>query len=158
MLSDIEIAHQATLRPAREIGEDLGLLPDEIEPNGRHKAKVSLRVLDRLAGRPDGKYVLVTAITPTPLGEGKTLTTVGLGQALRAAGHTAFSCIRQPSLGPVFGIIKSVMGFRQFLLRGLAKASLEWTLVALAYNFKRLFRLIQKRGRPAAGLAPAMGI
>lgn len=104
MLSDIEIAHQATLRPAREIGEDLGLLPDEIEPNGRHKAKVSLRVLDRLAGRPDGKYVLVTAITPTPLGEGKTLTTVGLGQALRAAGHTAFSCIRQPSLGPVFGI------------------------------------------------------
>ncbi len=104
MLSDIDIAHQAVLRPAREMGEELGLLPDEIEPNGRHKAKVSLRALDRLRDRPDGRYVLVTAITPTPLGEGKTLTTVGLGQALAAAGHTAFSCIRQPSLGPVFGI------------------------------------------------------
>jgi formate--tetrahydrofolate ligase len=104
MLSDIEIAHQATVRPARDIGEEIGLLPDEIEPNGRHKAKVSLRVLDRLKDHPDGRYVLVTAITPTPLGEGKTLTTVGLGQAFRAAGHTTFSCIRQPSLGPVFGI------------------------------------------------------
>ncbi|HSQ21581.1 MAG TPA: formate--tetrahydrofolate ligase, partial [Coriobacteriia bacterium] len=96
MLSDIEIAHQATVRPARDIGEEIGLLPDEIEPNGRHKAKVSLRVLDRLKDHPNGRYVLVTAITPTPLGEGKTLTTVGLGQAFRAAGHTAFSCIRQP--------------------------------------------------------------
>ena len=104
MLSDIDIAHQARLRPAREIAEEIGIEPDEVEPNGRHKAKVSLRVLDRLKERPDGRYVLVTAITPTPLGEGKTLTTVGLGQALRAAGHSAFSCIRQPSLGPVFGI------------------------------------------------------
>jgi len=104
MLSDIQIAHAAAVRPAREIGDEIGLLPDEVEPNGRYKAKVSLRVLDRLRDRPDGKYVLVTAITPTPLGEGKTLTTVGLGQALRAAGHSAFSCIRQPSLGPVFGI------------------------------------------------------
>ncbi|MDP2300733.1 MAG: formate--tetrahydrofolate ligase, partial [Actinomycetota bacterium] len=104
MLSDIEIAHAATVRPAREIAEAMGILPDEVEPNGRYKAKVSLRVLDRLKDRPDGRYVLVTAITPTPLGEGKTLTTVGLGQALRVAGHSAISCIRQPSLGPVFGI------------------------------------------------------
>ncbi len=104
MLSDIEIAHAATVRPAREIAEEIGLEPDEVEPNGRHKAKVTLKVLDRLKDRPNGKYVLVTAITPTPLGEGKTLTSVGLGQALRAIGHSAFTCIRQPSLGPVFGI------------------------------------------------------
>ncbi len=104
MLSDIEIAHAADVRPAREIAEEIGILPDEVEPNGRYKAKVTLKVLDRLADRPNGKYVLVTAITPTPLGEGKTLTTVGLGQALRAIGHSAFACIRQPSLGPVFGI------------------------------------------------------
>lgn len=104
MLSDIEIAHAATVRPAREIAEEIGLTPDEVEPNGRHKAKVTLKVLDRLKDRPNGKYVLVTAITPTPLGEGKTLTSVGLGQALRVTGHSAFTCIRQPSLGPVFGI------------------------------------------------------
>ncbi|HAL29193.1 MAG TPA: formate--tetrahydrofolate ligase, partial [Coriobacteriia bacterium] len=104
MLSDIEIAHAATVRPVRDIAEEIGLEPDEVEPNGRTKAKVSLKVLERLAERPNGRYVLVTAITPTPLGEGKTLTTVGLGQALRAAGRSAFSCIRQPSLGPVFGI------------------------------------------------------
>ena len=104
MLPDIEIAHQAQLRPAREIAEEIGIEPDEVAPVGRWKAKVSLRLLDRLKDRPDGRYGLVTAITPTPLGEGKTLTTVGLGQALRAAGHSAFSCIRQPSLGPVFGI------------------------------------------------------
>ena len=104
MLSDIEIAHAATVRPAREIAEEIGLEPDEVEPNGRHKAKVTLKVLERLKDRPNGKYVLVTAITPTPLGEGKTLTSVGLGQALRATGRSAFTCIRQPSLGPVFGI------------------------------------------------------
>lgn len=104
MLSDIEIAHAATVRPAREIAEEIGLEADEVEPNGRHKAKVTLKVLERLKDRPNGKYVLVTAITPTPLGEGKTLTSVGLGQALRATGRSAFTCIRQPSLGPVFGI------------------------------------------------------
>lgn len=104
MLSDIEIAHQAVLRSAREVAEETGIDPDEVAPVGRFKAKVSLRVLDRLKDRPNGRYVLVTAVTPTPLGEGKTLTTVGLGQALRASGRSAFSCIRQPSLGPVFGI------------------------------------------------------
>jgi formate--tetrahydrofolate ligase len=104
MLSDIEIAHAAAVRPVSRIAEEIGLVPDEIEPNGPHKAKVTLGVLDRLRDKPNGRYVLVTAITPTPLGEGKTLTTVGLGQALRAGGHSAFSCIRQPSLGPVFGI------------------------------------------------------
>ncbi len=104
VLSDIEIAHQAALRRIREVAEEIGILYDELEPYGPLKAKVSLDVLNRLADRPDGRLVDVTAITPTPLGEGKTLTTVGLGQALRATGRSAVTCIRQPSLGPVFGI------------------------------------------------------
>ncbi len=104
MFSDIEIAQKATLRRIREVAEECGILYDEIEPYGPLKAKISLSVLDRLADRQDGKLIDVTAITPTPLGEGKTLTTVGLGQALRASGRSAFTCIRQPSLGPVFGI------------------------------------------------------
>lgn len=104
MLSDIEIAQRAQLRRIREVAEECGILYDELEPYGPLKAKVSLGVIERLKGRPDGKLIDVTAITPTPLGEGKTLTTVGLGQALRASGRTAFTCIRQPSLGPVFGI------------------------------------------------------
>jgi len=102
--SDIDIAHAASVRPIREIAEAAGILPDELEPYGRVQAKVCLSVLDRLREEPDGKYVLVTAVTPTPLGEGKTLTTVGLGQALSRRGHRAVTCIRQPSLGPVFGI------------------------------------------------------
>ncbi|HSK47827.1 MAG TPA: formate--tetrahydrofolate ligase [Coriobacteriia bacterium] len=104
MLSDIEIAQRATLRPIAEVAEELGLLADELEPYGRFKAKVSLAAIDRLSPQPDGHLVDVTAITPTPLGEGKTLTTVGLGQALRATGRSAVTCIRQPSLGPVFGV------------------------------------------------------
>ncbi len=104
MLSDIEIAQRASLRPIREVAEEYGILRDELEPYGPTKAKVALAALNRLADRPDGKLVDVTAITPTPLGEGKTLTTVGLGQALLASGRTAVTCIRQPSLGPVFGI------------------------------------------------------
>jgi len=104
MPSDIEIAHAARLRPIAEIAAESGIESQELDLYGRHKAKVSLGVTSRLRERPNGRYVLVTAITPTPLGEGKTLTTVGLGQALRSIGHSAFSCIRQPSLGPVFGI------------------------------------------------------
>jgi formate--tetrahydrofolate ligase len=104
MRSSLEIAQSATLRPIAEIAAELGLLPDEIEPYGRYKAKVSLAVLDRLADRPDGKEVIVTAITPTPLGEGKTTTTIGLAQGLRRMGLQAAVTVRQPSLGPVFGI------------------------------------------------------
>lgn len=104
VLSDIEIAHRARLRRIRDVAEELGLQHDELEPYGPVKAKITLAALRRLADVPDGKLIDVTAITPTPLGEGKTLTTVGLGQALRALGRTAVTCIRQPSLGPVFGI------------------------------------------------------
>ncbi|MCX6055006.1 MAG: formate--tetrahydrofolate ligase [Chloroflexi bacterium] len=103
--SDIEIAQQATLKPITLIAQELGLLPSEIEQYGDTKAKVRLEVLQRLNHIPDGKYIDVTAITPTPLGEGKTTTTIGLSQALGAAlGKRVITCIRQPSQGPTFGI------------------------------------------------------
>ncbi len=103
--SDIEIAQDSDLKPISEVAEELGLLPDEIEFYGPVKAKVKLEVLDRLKNKPDGIYVDVTAITPTPLGEGKTTTTVGLSQALGAhLGKKVMTCIRQPSQGPTFGI------------------------------------------------------
>lgn len=104
MLSDLKIAQAAKLKPITEIATEIGLLEEEIETYGKYKAKVSLNTLKRLKNRPNGKYIDVTAITPTPLGEGKTTTTVGLGQALNKIGKKAIICIRQPSLGPVFGI------------------------------------------------------
>ncbi len=102
--SNIAIAQAATLRPITEIAASLGLGDDDIELYGKYKAKIHLDVLARMRDRPLGKYIVVTAITPTPLGEGKTTTTVGLGQALAAIGKRAIIVIRQPSLGPVFGI------------------------------------------------------
>jgi formate--tetrahydrofolate ligase len=104
MLSDLEIAQRARLLPIAEIAAGLGLEDDEIELYGKYKAKVTLDVMKRLAGRPPGKYIDVTAITPTPLGEGKTTTAIGLAMALCRAGCRAIATIRQPSLGPVFGI------------------------------------------------------
>jgi len=103
--SDIEIAQDSDLKPITQIAEELGILPEELELYGPYKAKVKLEVLERLKNVPDGKYIDVTAITPTPLGEGKTTTTVGLSQALGAhLGHRVITCIRQPSQGPTFGI------------------------------------------------------
>jgi len=104
MLSDLEIAQAAELRPILDVAADIGITEDELDLYGRYKAKVDLSVLDRLADEPDGKLVLVTAITPTPLGEGKTVTTLGLGQALRHIGKRAVTTTREPSMGPVFGI------------------------------------------------------
>jgi len=102
---DIEIAQGAELKPITQIAEELGLLPEEVELYGAYKAKVRLEVLERLKDIPDGKYIDITAITPTPLGEGKTTTTVGLSQALGAhLGKSVITCIRQPSQGPTFGI------------------------------------------------------
>ena len=93
------------MKPIGEVAAELGLLPDELELYGPYKAKVKLEILERLKDVPDGKYIDVTAITPTPLGEGKTTTTVGLSQALGAQlGYRVFTCIRQPSQGPTFGI------------------------------------------------------
>ncbi len=103
--SDIDIAQAAVLKPIAQVAEELGLLPEELELYGNYKAKIKLDVLERLSDRPDGKYIDVTAITPTPLGEGKTTTTVGLSQAIGAhLGKTVLTCIRQPSQGPTFGI------------------------------------------------------
>src|SRR5438552_2681347 len=102
--SSLEIAQTATLRPIADLAADAGLLPDEVELYGRYKAKIDLSVLDRLAGRPDAKLIDVTAITPTRAGEGKTTTSVSLTQGLGWIGCDPVLCIREASLGPVFGI------------------------------------------------------
>ena len=104
MLTDIDIAQRATLLPINEIAARLGIPDHAFEPYGRTKAKLSLDWLSQQEGRPDGKLVLVTAISPTPAGEGKTTTTVGLGDALNRIGKRAVICLREPSLGPVFGM------------------------------------------------------
>jgi formate--tetrahydrofolate ligase len=104
MLSSLEIAQEATLRPILDVADEAGLLPEEVEPYGRYKAKVDLSVLERLADRPDGKLVNVTAITPTPAGEGKTTTSVSLTQGLGKIGRNPILCLREASLGPVFGV------------------------------------------------------
>jgi len=104
MKSDLEIAREAKLLPIRKVAERYGIQEDELIPYGHHMAKVDLKILDRLKGKPQGKYIDVTAINPTPLGEGKTVTTVGLGLGLNHIGKKAVSTIRQPSMGPVFGI------------------------------------------------------
>ncbi len=103
--SDIDIAQAATLKPIRDVAAQLGLTEDDLDLYGKYKAKVHLDVLKRLQDRPQGKYIDVTAITPTPLGEGKTTTTVGVSQALGAQlGKSVITCIRQPSQGPTFSI------------------------------------------------------
>jgi len=103
--SDIDIAQAAEIKPIIQVAEETGILADELELYGPYKAKVRLEILERLKDQPDGKYIDVTAITPTPLGEGKTTTTVGLSQALGAhMGKKVITVIRQPSQGPTFGI------------------------------------------------------
>ncbi len=105
MASDIEIAQQATLKRITQIAQDRLGIPDEhLEPYGHYKAKLSFDYIDSLKSRPDGKLILVTAISPTPAGEGKTTTTVGLGDALNRIGKKTMICLREPSLGPVFGM------------------------------------------------------
>lgn len=102
--SDIEIAQAATMKPALELAKDLGINEDELDLYGKYKAKISLDVLRRLKDKPDGKLILATAITPTPAGEGKTTTSVGLADALSQLGKKTMVCLREPSLGPSFGI------------------------------------------------------
>jgi formate--tetrahydrofolate ligase len=104
MLSDLEIAQKAKVKPISEIGKDLDLKDEEIEPYGKYMAKINLSVLERLKDKPNGKFITVTAITPTPLGEGKTVTNLGLGQALAKIGKKVCNVIREPSKGPTFGI------------------------------------------------------
>ena len=104
MLSDIEIAQSTKLRPILDVARDVGLAEDDLEYYGRYKAKVSLKTFDRLTDRPNGKLIYTTAITATPAGEGKTCTAVGVTQALGKLGKKAMVCVREPSLGPTFGV------------------------------------------------------
>ena len=104
MLTDMDISSRASLKNITELGADLGLLPEEMMLFGHTKAKVELSVLQRLAGQRKGKLIIVTAVTPTPHGEGKTVTSIGLTQSLNVIGQKACACIRQPSMGPVFGV------------------------------------------------------
>ncbi len=104
MLSDIEICRTTSLSAISDIAEQAGLLEHEYHPQGYHKAKVTLDAVSRLKGNRDGKLIVVTAITPTPLGEGKTVTTIGLSQGLKKLNKSVMACIRQPSMGPIFGV------------------------------------------------------
>ncbi|MBV9230129.1 MAG: formate--tetrahydrofolate ligase, partial [Chloroflexi bacterium] len=141
-INNLVAAREATLRPIVEIAGDIGLLPDELEPYGKYKAKVTLDVLKRLAGRPRGKYIDVTAITPTPLGEGKSLTTVGLGMALnrvgKVRGKRAISTVRQPSMGPIFGVKGGASGGGRSQIVPMEEFNLHMTgdihSVSLAHN------------------------
>ncbi len=138
MPSDLDIAQQAHLRPIADIADDLGLLQDELELYGQYKAKVSLEAITRLEDRPKGKYIVVTAMTPTPLGEGKTVTTVGLAQGLQTIGKRAMPTIRQPSLGPVFGIKGGAAGGGYAQVVPMEDLNLHFTgdfhAVSLAHN------------------------
>ena len=104
LLSDIEIAQQCKMKKITEIAASLDITPDELELYGSYKAKLADSLEKRLADKPNGKLILVTAINPTPAGEGKTTTTVGLGQAMPNIGKKAVIALREPSLGPVFGV------------------------------------------------------
>lgn len=104
MLTDIEIAQKIKLKPISEIAKDIGIHEDELEQYGKYKAKLNNKILDRLKDKKDGKLILVTAVNPTPAGEGKTTVTTGLGQAMAKIGEKAIIALREPSLGPVFGI------------------------------------------------------
>ncbi len=125
--SDLEIATEARLRPIESVAEELGLGPEDIERYGDHIAKVKLEAIERLSGGPRGRYVLVSAITPTPLGEGKTTTTVGLAQGLRRLGHRASLAIRQPSMGPTFGIKGGAAGGGYSQVVPMAQFNLHFT-------------------------------
>ena len=110
MLSDIQIAQKATMKRVTEVASSLGIADDHLIPYGHYKAKISLDYVDSLKDKPNGKLVLVTAISPTPAGEGKTTTTVGLGDALNRIGKKTVICLREPSLGPVFGVTGGAAG------------------------------------------------
>lgn len=104
MLTDIEIAQQAKMMKIKDVAAKLGITEDELEPYGHYKAKLSQQLIDRVKGNPDGKLILVTAINPTPAGEGKTTTSVGLAEGMNKIGKKACLALREPSLGPVFGV------------------------------------------------------
>jgi len=115
------------LRPIEDVGLEIGLLHDEIEPYGRMKAKVSAKARQRLAGNPDGKLILVSAMTPTPAGEGKTTTCIGLADSFRALGRRTMLCLREPSMGPVFGVKGGATGGGKSQIEPMAEINLHFT-------------------------------
>lgn len=141
--SDIEIAQAAKMLPINQITDSLGIPEDMVENYGKYKAKISLELLDYLKDRPRGKYVVVTAITPTPLGEGKTTVCIGLGQAMGRLGKKVINTIRQPSLGPVFGIKGGAAGGGYAQCVPMEDFNLHFTgdthAVALAHNLLAAF-------------------
>ena len=165
--SDIDIAQAAELRPIVRVAAELGLGEDEIDLYGRHKAKIHLDVLDRLKDRPLGRYVDVTAITPTPLGEGKTTTTVGLSQALGAhLGKKVVTVVRQPSMGPTFGIKGGAAGggysqivpmedFNLHLTGDIHAVTVAHDLLAAAIDARILHELYQEDEKLFQALCPA---
>jgi formate--tetrahydrofolate ligase len=138
MPSDIEIAQKAKLKKVSEIALSLGLAEDSIEHYGQYKAKIDLKLNPQLAGRPYGKLILVTAISPSPAGEGKTTTTVGLGDALNRIGKQAIVCLREPSMGPVFGLKGGAAGGGHAQVVPMEDINLHFTgdfsAIALAHN------------------------
>jgi len=138
VLSDIEIAQQAKMVKIADVAAKLGIPEEALEPYGRYKAKVSLGYIDSLKNKKNGKLILVTAISPTPAGEGKTTTTVGLGDALNHIGKKAIICLREPSLGPVFGMKGGAAGGGYAQVVPMEEINLHFTgdfsAIALAHN------------------------
>jgi len=170
--SDLEIAQAVKPRPILEIAAKLGLEQDDLDLYGAYKAKVHLSVLEKFKDRPQGKYIDVTAITPTPLGEGKTTTSIGLTQALGRLGHNAVICIRQPSMGPTFGIKGGAAGggysqvipmedFNLHLTGDIHAISVAHNLVAAAidsrmyHESRQSDEALQKRGITRLDIDPA---
>jgi formate--tetrahydrofolate ligase len=143
MPSDLEIAQSANVKPIAEIASAMGLSEEDVDLYRKFKAKIPLGVLQKFSERPNGKYVVVTSITPTPFGEGKTTTTIGLGMALNRLGHRAAVCLRQPSLGPVFGIKGGATGGGYSQVLPMEDINLHLTgdthAVALAHNLLAAF-------------------
>src|ERR1043166_8901925 len=139
LLSDLEIARSIPLHPIGEVADQLGVLEQELDPYGKYIAKIDApAILERLKDRPNGRYIDVTGITPTPLGEGKSLTTVGLSLALNRIGKTTIGTIRQPSLGPMFGVKGGAAGGGQSQVLPMESFNLHLTgdthAVSLAHN------------------------
>ncbi len=153
MLTDIEIAQQSKMKPIAEIADGLGLTGDDIEFYGKYKAKISMETIKKLQDRPDGKLVLVTAINPTPAGEGKTTTSVGLTDGLRKLGKNAMVCLREPSLGPSFGVKGGAAGGGYAQVVPMDEINLHFTgdLHAITYAHNLLAAMVDnslKQGNP----------
>ena len=141
--SDIEIAHQAKMLPIDKVAARLNIPPDDLEHYGKYKAKVGLSFYQKQLAKPRGRLVLVTAISPTPAGEGKTTTTVGLGDALNRIGKRAIICLREPSLGPSFGVKGGAAGGGYAQVMPMEDINLHFTgdfhAITSAHNLSCLF-------------------